>query len=98
MLCIGYINDLLPLDGACGLRCQIKQNTVDTLYLRGDAGGDVLQQVEGHVLHSGGHGVHSIDGPDDDAPFVSPFVVPHFTRITQIKLANSDKKRPFVSG
>ena len=92
------MRELFPLNGARGLRRQVEQHPVHALHLGGDAGGDVLQQVEGDVLHGGGHGVHGVDGPDDDAPLVGPLVVPHFTRITPQKLANSDKKRPFVSG
>ena len=49
--------------------------TVDALDLGGDTGGDMLEQVEGHVLHGGGHGVHGIDRTDDHTPLVRALIV-----------------------
>ena len=36
----------------------------------------MLKQVKWHVLHSGGHGIHSVDGADDDTPLVGPLIIP----------------------
>ena len=36
----------------------------------------MLEQVEGDILHGGGHSVHGVDRPDDDAPLVGAPVVP----------------------
>ena len=66
-----------PLDGAGGLGRKVEEHAVDALHLGGDTPGDVLEQLKGHVLHGGGHGVHGVDGADDDAPLVCAPVIPH---------------------
>ena len=66
---------LLPLNGASGLRSQVVEDAVDVGHFVGDAVGDVLEKLEGHILNGGGHGVDGVDGADDDAPLVSALVV-----------------------
>lgn len=66
---------LFPLNRASRLWGQVEQTAVDALDLGGDTGGDMLEQVEGYILHSGGHGVHGIDRADDHAPLVRALIV-----------------------
>ena len=70
----------LPLNGAGGLGCQVKQDPVDALNLLRDALGDVLEQVKGDVLHRGGHGVHRVYRPQDDRVLHGPGMAPHAHR------------------
>ena len=48
---------LFPLDCSGGLRGQVEEDAVDAGDFGGDAGGDVLEKVEGDVFDRGGHGV-----------------------------------------
>ena len=57
---------LLPLYCRAGLGGEVEEDAVDVLYLACDALGDVLQQLEGYVLHRSGHGVLGVDSADDD--------------------------------
>ena len=41
----------------------------------------MLKQIEGHVLHRSGHGIHSIDGTNDNTPLIGAPVIPHPYRL-----------------
>ena len=59
-----------PLNRASRLWGQVEQTAVDALDLGGDTGGDMLEQVEGYILHSGGHGdVYKRQSPGRSIPF-----------------------------
>ena len=66
----------LPLNRPRRLGRQVVQHPVHAVHLVGDAVGDLLEEGEGHVLDSGGHGVNGVDGTEDDRPGVGALAVP----------------------
>ena len=73
----GYpeIKILFPLNSSDRLRGEVEKDTVDTLYLVGDAVGNMMEEGIGNLLDSSRHSVGSVYGSDDCRPaFVTAFV------------------------
>ena len=66
-----------PFNCARRLGREIVQDAVDALDFGDDALHDVLHQVEGDVLHGGGHGILGVDRTDDDGPLIAADAVAH---------------------
>ena len=86
---------LFPLDGADGLGGQVVEDAVDALNFVGDALGDVLQQLEGDVLHGGGHSVGGVDGADDGGPCIVALAV---SDADGLHVGHGDKVLPDLAG
>ena len=59
---------LFPFNGRIGLRRHIITNTVDILHLLENTVGNLHQDRPIHRFDSGSHGIHRIDGTDNDRP------------------------------
>ena len=56
---------LFPFDGTDGLGGQVVDHPVDARHLAGNASGNLVEQLVGNLLDSGGHGICGVHRSDD---------------------------------